>query len=89
LTSEWVRESFQQYCYTLASLHEETNQLVLNIMENPPTERPYEELKERLLQSHSLDLHQSFKKLTAVPALGGQQPSMLMAAMKEIYPRGE
>jgi hypothetical protein len=58
-------------------------------VENLPAEQPYEELKERLLQFHSLDLYQSFKKLTAVPALSIQRPTVLMAPMLEFCPRGK
>jgi hypothetical protein len=40
----------------------------------PPAEHPYKELKEKLLQCHSLNMYQSFEKLNTVPALGGQSP---------------
>jgi hypothetical protein len=47
------------------------------------------ELKEELLQSHTLETYQNFERLTAVPSLNGQKPPMLLEAMLEFCPSGE
>ncbi len=64
-------------------------QLVMDIAENLVAINLYEELKKRrLLQSHTLDTHQSSEQLRAIPPLSGQWLSALLAAMLEYCPGG-
>jgi hypothetical protein len=74
----------------LYSLNEDTVQLVLDIVENLVAINIYEELKKRLLlQSHTLDTHQSFEQLRAIPPFSDQWLSALLAAMLGYCPGGE
>ncbi len=65
-------------------------QLVLDIVEKLVVIDLYEELKKRLLlQSHTLDTHQSFEQLRAIPPFSDPWLSALLAAMLEYCHGGE
>jgi hypothetical protein len=51
----------------LASLHKDTGELVLDIMESTLASNPYQELEKRLLKFHTLDKYQSFERLLTGP----------------------
>ncbi len=53
----------------LASFHKNIMQWILDILKNTPTGNPCKKVKERLLQSHTLDTYQCFERLAAVPFL--------------------
>jgi hypothetical protein len=46
-------------------------------------------MRDRLVASHSLDAFQRLEMLLALPALGGQRPSALLAQMRQLCPPGE
>ena len=46
-------------------------------------------MRDRLVASHSLDEFQRLEQLIALPALGGQRPSALLAEMSQLCPHGE
>jgi hypothetical protein len=46
-------------------------------------------MQDRLVASHSLDAYQRLEQLMALPALGGQRPSALLAQMRQLCPPGE
>jgi hypothetical protein len=46
-------------------------------------------MRDRLVASHSLDAYQRLEQLMALPALGGQRPSALLAHMRQLCPPGE
>jgi hypothetical protein len=46
-------------------------------------------MRDRLVASHSLDSFQRLEILLALPALGGQRPSALLAQMRQLCPPGE
>jgi hypothetical protein len=46
-------------------------------------------LRDRLVASHSVDAYQRLEQLLALPALGGQRPSALLAQMRQLCPPGE
>jgi hypothetical protein len=60
-TVRGVSDSFQKYSHNLVSLSEETVKLALDIVEVMLSVQPYEKLKKRLLQAHTLDKFERFK----------------------------
>ncbi len=46
-------------------------------------------LRDRLVSTHSLDAYQRLDQLLALPALGGQRPTSLLATMLQLCPPGE
>jgi hypothetical protein len=80
---------FDRYCHVVAALPHESIRLVADIVEDEPSERPYDNIKQRLVASHQLSDFQKAERLFQMPALGGRKPSELMAAMLETCPRGE
>ena len=75
-------------CYNM--LGDEQQEQVDDIAEQRP--RPVDafyRLRDCLVASHSLDLGQRVEQLFALPALGGQRPSALLAQMRQLCPQGE
>ena len=46
-------------------------------------------LRDRLVSSHSLNAYQQLDQLLALPALGGQRPTSLLATMLQLCPPGK
>jgi hypothetical protein len=46
-------------------------------------------LRDRLVATHTLDAYQRLELLLALPPLGGQKPSALLAQMRQLCPPGE
>jgi hypothetical protein len=84
-----VAEQFDRYCHVVAALPHESLRLVADLVEAPPTEAPYDDIKQRLVASHQLSDFQKAEKLFLMQPLGGRKPSEMMAAMLEYCPRGE
>jgi hypothetical protein len=79
-----------QFFNVLAALLESTTVLISDLVETrPPQEDPFVRLKARLLTAHQLTDIQKVEKLLALPPLGKQKPSELLAEMLQICPRGE
>ncbi len=84
-----VSEQFDRYCHVVVALPHESLRLVADLVEAPPTESPYDDIKQRLVASHQLSDFQKAEKLFLMQPLGGGKPSEMMAAMLEYCPRGE
>jgi hypothetical protein len=84
-----VTDSFTRYCHVVAALPHESLRLVADLVETPPEDKPYQQLKDRLMASRQLMRYQRAKRLFAMLALGSRKPSEMMAAMLEVCLRGE
>ncbi len=60
-----------------------------DLVESPPTETPYDDIKTRLVASNQLSDFQKAERLFLMPPLGSRKPSEMMGAMLETCPRGE
>jgi hypothetical protein len=79
-----------QFFNVLAALPETTVVLIADLVETRPLpENPFDLLRARLLTAHQLTDIQRVEKLLALPPLGKQKPSELLAEMIRICPRGE
>jgi hypothetical protein len=72
----------------VAALPHESLRLVADLVESPPTETPYDDIKTRLVASHQLPYFQKAEKLFLMPPLGSRKPSEIMGAMLKTCPRG-
>ncbi len=75
-------------CY--AMLNDEQLEQVDDLAEMRP--RPpdvFYRLRDRLVFTHTLDAYQRLKQLLALPPLGGQKPSALLAQMRQLCPPGK
>lgn len=61
---------------------------VSDLVECVPVVQPYEILKARLLSASKVSDFQRAEQVMQLPALGNRKPSMLMAEMLELCPRG-
>jgi hypothetical protein len=79
-----------QYFNVLAALPETMVVLIADLVEMSPLPAdPFDQLKGRLVTAHQLTDIQRVEKLLALPPLGKQKPSELLAEMVRICPRGE
>jgi hypothetical protein len=79
-----------QFFNVLAALPETTVVLIADLVETRPLpENPFDLLRARLLTAHQLTDIQRVEKLLALPPLGKQKLSELLAEMMRICPRGE
>jgi hypothetical protein len=88
-TVKKIEAQFDRYCHVVAALPHESLRLVADLVESPPTETPYDDIKTRLVASHQLSDFQKAERLFLMPPLGIRKPSEMMAAMLETCPRGE
>jgi hypothetical protein len=84
-----VTGQLTRYYMVLAALPEATVDLVADLVESELPVDPYDELRRRLLQAHTLTPYQQVEQLFAHPSLGDQRPSELLAAMLKKCPRGQ
>jgi hypothetical protein len=84
-----VAGQFDRYCHVVSALPHDSLRLVADLVEAPPTETIYDDIKQRLVASHQLSDFQKAEKLFLMQSLGGRKPSEMMAAMLEVCPRGE
>jgi hypothetical protein len=78
------------YFNVLAALPEATVMLIADLVESAPLPAdPFDRLRARLVTAHQLTDIQKVEKLLAMPAMGQQKPSELLAEMLRFCPRGE
>jgi hypothetical protein len=70
-----VTGQFDRYCHVVSALQHESLRLVADLVEAPPSETAFDDIKQRLVASHQLSDFQ--KEISS------------MAAMLEFCPRGE
>jgi hypothetical protein len=84
-----VTDSLDKYCHVVAVLPPDTVRLIMDLVEETPTERPYEIVKDRLVDHLRLSEYERLDRLCNLPALGARKPSAMLATMLELCPRGE
>jgi hypothetical protein len=85
-----VTDQRDMFAYCYAALGEDQLLQVDDLIELRP--RPLDafyRLRDRLVATHSLDAYQRLEQLMALPPLGGQKPSVLLAQMRQLCPPGK
>jgi hypothetical protein len=89
----WMRgihDQRDQFALCYAMLQNDQLSQVDDIAEmTPPLPDAFNRMRDRLVASHSLDEYQRLDQLLALPALGRQRPSALLAQMRQLCPQGE
>ena len=80
--------SLTKYYHVAAVLPQEIVRSVLDILQDVPTEEPYEELKSRLVQSFALTDYQRAEQFVRLPGLRDRRPSELMNTMLALLASG-
>ena len=85
-----VSDQRDMFAFAYAKLEEAQMQQVDDILEmRPLPPDAFSRLRDRLVSTHSLDAYQRLDQLLALPALGGQRPTSLLATMLQLCPPGE
>jgi hypothetical protein len=72
----------------LAAMPEKILDQVMDVVDNIPEDIPYDTLKSRLLESHTLSDHEKLEILYKSEPLGGRKPSQMLASMLAYCPAG-
>ena len=72
----------------LAAMPEKILDQVMDVVDNIPEDFPYDTLKSRLLESHTLSDHEKLEILYKSEPLGGRKPSQMLASMLAYCPAG-
>ncbi|XP_065061632.1 uncharacterized protein LOC135688629 [Rhopilema esculentum] len=73
-----------KYAYVVASLQTEIAQEVRDLLVNPPTAEPYDQLKAELIQRISASEQKRFHQLLTSEKLGDRKPSQLLRKMRQL-----
>jgi hypothetical protein len=85
-----IEDPQQKYDFLLSSLPDSVINDVLDVIETAADEEnPYEHVKHRLLETHSLSDFEKLELLMKCEPLGGRKPSQLLAEMLQLCPEGE
>ena len=76
-----IKTQETKFHYVVASLDQDTATRVLDILEDIPSDDPYQALKDRLLDSFQLSEYERASALLHLPPMGDQKPSQLMDTM--------
>ena len=77
-----------KFDYCVQSFLQEIDVKVLDLTRNPPTNDPYENLKDRLHRMFSLNNYVQAEVIANLPLTGNMQPSTLMSRMLRLLPAG-
>jgi len=83
-----VDDQQEMFDHVVNALPKESLRTVLDLITDPPEDDPYQQLKDRLCQSHQLTEFQRVEKLHQLDSLGGRKPSELLHEMAELCPTG-
>jgi hypothetical protein len=83
-----VDDQQEMFDHVVNALPKESLRTVLDLITDPPEDDPYQQLKDRLCQSHQLTEFHRVEKLHQLDSLGGRKPSELLHEMAELYPTG-
>lgn len=79
-----ITADVSKYNYVVATLPEDIADSVSDILENPPNADVYKNLKDTLIDRHSLSLEARIKKLVSDEEMGDRKPSEYYRALKRL-----
>jgi len=79
-----ITADVSKYNYVVATLPQDIAETVADILENPPDADLYRNLKETLIDRHSLSLESRIKRLTSDEEIGDKKPSDFYRTLKRI-----
>jgi hypothetical protein len=81
---KWVDDHQEMFDHVVNALPKESLRTVLDLITDPPEFDPYQQMKDRLCQSHQLTEFQRVEKLHQMDSLGGRK----LHEMAELCPTG-
>jgi hypothetical protein len=78
----------RRFDFLLAALPERVLDQVMDVVDNISEDFPYDVLKSRLLETHTLSDHEKLEVLYKSEHLGGRKPSQMLASMLAYCPTG-
>jgi hypothetical protein len=81
-----VDDQQEMFDHVVNAWPKESLRTVLDLITDPPEDDPYQQLKDRLCQSHQLTKFQRVEKLHQLDSLGGRKPSEFLHEMAELCP---
>ena len=79
-----ITSQVTKYAYVVASLQPEIAQEVRDLLVNPPTAEPYDQLKAELIKRTSASEQKRFHQLLTSEELGDRKPSQLLRKMRQL-----
>jgi hypothetical protein len=79
-----VDDQQEMFDHVVNALPKESLRTVLDLITDTQEDNPYQQLKDRLCQSHQLTEFQPVEKLHQLDSLGGRKPSELLHKMAEL-----
>lgn len=79
LTSEITK-----YNYVVAALPQDVAESMTDILENPPTTNQYSNIKNILIERHSLSIEKRIRKLVSDESMGDKKPSEFFRTLKKL-----
>lgn len=76
-----VTQDTTKYYYVVSALDQSTASRIIDILENPPNEGKYNNLKKRLIATYGLSRRDRASRLLHINGLGDRKPSELMDEM--------
>jgi hypothetical protein len=76
-----ITQDTTKYHHLVAALDQQSAERLLDVLENPPADNKYLQLKERLLGTFGLSRQQRASRLLSMTGLGDRRPSELMDEM--------
>jgi hypothetical protein len=85
-----VDDDLTKFYHVVSSLPDQTVKTVSDLIRaRPPPEDAYDQIRARLLASHTLTEFQRMEKMQQIRSLHGQRPSEMLADLVQLCPAGE
>lgn len=79
-----IASDVKKYNYVVSSLPQDIAESLMDILQNPPEIDMYKNLKETLIQRHSLSLEKRIRQLISDEEIGDRKPSDFYRHMKQL-----
>ena len=76
-----ITDDSTKYTYIVSALDQRTAERLLDVLENPPAKKKYQNLKDHLLATFNLTKRQRASRLLSMSGLGDRRPTELMDEM--------
>lgn len=79
-----ITDQAEKFCYVASILPQDTITEVREIIISPPTEKPYEVLRERVTTSVTASMHRRISQLLEQETLGDSKPSQFLKRLQKL-----
>lgn len=79
-----INSETSRYNYILASLPQDIIESILDFVQNPPPNDIYKNIKELLIERHSLSLEKRIEQIISTESMGDRKPSDFYRSLKQL-----